>query len=157
MRVLLLSAGLLLLTPAVASAGVAEGEVHVRSVSTGQCLTRPVEPGVVSGQACSPLDRQAWQLTATDDLRVAITAAGTDLCLSYTDLDDVVTQPCDELEAPQAWRLVEQESGYWVQAAKDDAGVSWCLWHADGGEYVGLQPCAGSVPGERWELPVFGE
>ncbi|MBM7773083.1 hypothetical protein JOD54_003287 [Actinokineospora baliensis] len=162
MRALLLAAGLLVLTPAVAVAGPVagvgpvEGEVHVRSVSTGQCLTRPVEAGVVSGEACTPLDRQAWQLTATDDLRVAITAAGTDLCLSHTDLDDVVTRPCDELDKPQAWRLVEQDNGYWLQATKDDAGMAWCLWHAADSQYIGLQPCDGSVEGERWELPAFG-
>ncbi|RLK54881.1 hypothetical protein [Actinokineospora cianjurensis] len=155
MRALVLAVGMLVLSPAVAAAEAAEGEVWVRSVATDQCLTRPEVPGVVFGDACAPLDRQAWQLTEHEDRSVAITAAGTDLCLAHIDLD-VVTKACDELDEPQAWTLQEQDGGYWVKAAKDDAGVPWCLWHADEGQYVGLQPCDGAVAGERWQLPVFG-
>ncbi|GLW93501.1 RICIN domain-containing protein [Actinokineospora globicatena] len=154
MRALLLAVGMLVLTPVVAAADVAEGEVAVRSVSTGQCLTRPLEEGVVYGDACAPLDRQAWQLTVHDDSSVAITAAGTGLCLAHVDLD-VISTPCDDLAELQVWRLIEQDGSFHIQATKDDAGLDWCLWHADDSQYVGLQPCAGTVDGERWQFPPF--
>ncbi|WP_157440735.1 ricin-type beta-trefoil lectin domain protein [Actinokineospora inagensis] len=150
MRALVLAAALVLV-PGVAVAAPAEGEVALASVGSGKCVQREVS-GAVHGATCGAVVEQSWHLTQTSDLRLAITAAGADLCLAYDEVE-VVSTPCDELETMQAWRLVAQDGSYWIQSAKDDGDLTWCLWQADGSDYVGLQPCDGSVVGERWRLP----